>query len=454
MCPERTPGMNALLNLAYLLILLLAVPVLLYRRIVHGKYRDGWTEKLLGRLPVPDGNAPRVWFHAVSVGEVLQLETLVADLQRQRPDLDIVITTTTSTGLAVAKDKFPRCHVCYFPLDFSWAVRYAIARVRPDAVVLVELELWPNFIREVQRRGIPLLLVNGRISEQSFRGYRRLRFLMRPVLNCFRHLAVQSETYAQRLEQLGAPSERITVTGSIKFDGVQTDRDNPRTQELRRALGIGETERVFVAGSTHAPEEEFALDAWRQLHREFPHLRLVLVPRHKERFDEVARLVESRGLPLRRRSETNAEGGPSFDSRLSTLDSPVILLDTLGELSACWGLADVAFVGGSLTPRGGQNMIEPAAYGAAVLFGPNTRNFREVVERLLEGDAARVVRNGDELESQVRELLRNPAAAERLGRNAQRLVLAQQGATRRTLTLITHVLPSLSAHAAHRIPAA
>jgi 3-deoxy-D-manno-octulosonic-acid transferase len=157
---------------------------------------------------------------------------------------------------------------------------------------------------------------------------------------------------------------------------------------------------------------------------------------------------------LRRRSETNAEGGPSFDSRLSTLDSPVILLDTLGELSACWGLADVAFVGGSLTPRGGQNMIEPAAYGAAVLFGPNTRNFREVVERLLEGDAARVVRNGDELESQVRELLRNPAAAERLGRNAQRLVLAQQGATRRTLTLITHVLPSLSAHAAHRIPAA
>jgi len=449
--------MNALLNLAYLLILLLAAPVLLYRRFVHGKYRDGWAEKLLGRLPVPAGHNPRVWFHAVSVGEVLQLETLVADLLLRRPELDVAITTTTSTGLAVAKDKFPCCHVCYFPLDFSWAVRNAVKRIRPDVVVLVELELWPNFIREVHRSGIPLLLVNGRISERSFRGYRKLRFLMRPVLQCFQSLAVQSKSYAERLWQLGTPPERIIVTGSIKFDGVKTDRDNPRTQELRRAFGIGETERVFVAGSTHPPEEKLALDAWRQLHGEFPDLRLVLVPRHKERFEEVAALVESAGLPLLRRSTAKAEGGrrkaeggdnfhhsplTADHSPLTTHQSPVLLLDTLGELSACWGLADVAFVGGSLTPRGGQNMIEPAAYGAAVLFGPNTRNFREVVELLREGNAARIVRRGDELAAAVRELLRDPAAVRELGGNAQRLVLSQQGATQRTVALIAQTLPA------------
>jgi 3-deoxy-D-manno-octulosonic-acid transferase len=453
--------MPSLLSLAYLLILLLAAPVLLYRRIVRGKYRDGWAEKLLGRLPIPVGSNPRVWFHAVSVGEVLQLETLVAELLRQRPGLDVVVTTTTTTGLAVAKDKFARCHVCYFPLDFSWAVRNAVRRIQPDAVVLVELELWPNFIREVHRRGIPLLLVNGRISEKSFRGYRKLRFLMRPVLQCCQSLAVQSETYAERLRQLGAPPERITVTGSIKFDGVQTNRNNSRTRELCQAFGIVETERVFVAGSTHPPEERIALDAWQQLHREFPDLRLVLVPRHKERFEEVAALVESTGFPLLRRSTLKAEGGRrkaesggAFHQPSTINHQPILLLDTLGELGACWGLADVAFVGGSLTPRGGQNMIEPAAYGAAVLFGPNTRNFREVVELLLEGNAARVVRRGDELPAAVRELLRDPAAARQLGGNAQRLVLSQQGATRRTVALIAQALPAETQPAVDRKPAA
>jgi 3-deoxy-D-manno-octulosonic-acid transferase len=517
---EWMPDMPWLLNLAYILILLLAAPVLLYRRIVHGKYRDGWAEKFLGRLPIPAGSHPRVWFHAVSVGEVLQLESLVADLIRQRPELDVVISATTSTGLAVAKDKFPHCHVCYFPLDFSWAVRNAVKRIRPDAVVLVELELWPNFIREVRRRGIPLVLVNGRISEKSFRGYRKLRFLMRPVLECFQNLAVQSGTYADRLRQLGAPPERITVTGSIKFDGVQTQRNNPRTQELRRVLGIGESERVFVAGSTHAPEEEFALNVWQELRSEYPDLRLVLVPRHKERFEDVARLVESRGLSLLRRSAAmrKAEdgnrwsevGGPNricskdaqsippgpvpgtqysvpstqysarrMDSsqhsntpllHLSKIEphpnaltrspphpltpSPILLLDTLGELSACWGLADVAFVGGSLTPRGGQNMIEPAAYGAVVLFGPNTRNFREVVELLLEGNAARMVRGESDLNAAMRDLLRQADVAERLGRNARRLVLAQQGATGRTAAIILPFLPSESITVTHRKPAA
>jgi len=437
--------MSFLLNLTYLLILLLASPVLLYRRFVGGKYRDGWSQKFFGRLPAPAGDGPRVWFHAVSVGEVLQLETVVAEIERRRPDIDVVITTTTSTGLAVAKDKFPRRHVCYFPLDFSWAVRNAVERIRPDAVVLVELELWPNFIRAVRRREIPLLLINGRISETSFRGYRRIRFLMRGILNRFDRLAMQNDSYAERLRNLGAPPERITVTGSLKFDGIQTDRNNPRTRELRDAFGLSDEDTVFIAGSTHAPEEEIALQTWCSLRDEFPQLRLLLVPRHKERFDEVAKQVESHGLPVLRRSEIGGQKS-EVGSRKSAIRNPqsatgnpvpVLLLDTLGELSACWGLADIAFVGGSLTRRGGQNMIEPAGYGAAVLFGPNTGNFRDVVDMLRGGNAAHVVNDPGELTETVRRLLKHSEERQQLGRNAQRVVLTQQGAVLRTVEMIT-----------------
>lgn len=508
--------MPLILNFVYVVVLLLASPILLYRRFVHGKYRDGFTEKFLGRLPFPEETGrPRIWFHAVSVGEVLQLVTVVRELLARRADVDIVITTTTSTGLAVAKEKFPEHHVCYFPLDFTWAVRNAVERIRPDAVVLVELELWPNFVREVHAREIPLLLINGRISEKSFNGYRKLRFLMRSVLAKFDSLAVQNETYADRLRQLGAPPERITVTGSIKFDAIAGERDNPATTELRRAFEIGDDETVFIAGSTHAPEEEIALSVWERLREEFPNLRLILVPRHQERFEEVAALVQSRGLGLVRRSEVRGQqsedkgqrsgvrsdgaaggnGRSGSDTGRSTISvqstqysvqstkykvpntasgalrptsaplvshatnhqSPVTsyqspphpvppcLLDTLGELSACWGLADIAFVGGSLTSRGGQNMIEPAGYGAAVLFGPNTRNFRDVVEMLLDGDAARVVADAEELIEAVRELLADREQRVALGTRARQLVLSQRGATSRTVDIIDAVFDDVPA---------
>lgn len=427
--------MSRLLNLVYLALLVLASPALLYRMLALGKYRDGWGQKLLGRLPRRTGDAPCVWFHAVSVGEVLQLETVVGELLRRRPGLDIVVTTTTVTGMAVARERFPQHLVCYFPLDFSWSVKAALNRIQPDAVVLVELELWPNFICEVHRREIPLVLINGRISEKSFRGYRRIRPLMKRVLSCFDAFAVQNATYADRLRELGAPAERIQTTGSIKFDRVQVDRDNPQTRELRRAFGLKSHETVFLAGSTHAPEESIAIDVWWRLQEEFPHLRLLLVPRHKERFDEVARLAASRGFPVLRRSSGSVQ-------RRTDAKPEVLLLDTLGELSACWGLADVAFVGGSMMKRGGQNMIEPAAYGAAVLFGPNTRNFRDVVEMLLDGDAAMVVNDADELAATLRRILNHRELAANLGRRARELVLSQQGATVRTINEIEARLPA------------
>ncbi|HET6327443.1 MAG TPA: 3-deoxy-D-manno-octulosonic acid transferase [Planctomycetaceae bacterium] len=486
-----------LLNLGYFALLAAVSPILGWRILVRGKYRTGWREKLLGQVTRRSGNRPCLWFHAVSVGEVLQLEPVLKELRSRLPTVEFVISTTTPTGRSVAEAKFSGDTVCYFPLDFSWAVREAISRLRPTAIVLVELELWPNFILHARRRGIPITLINGRLSEHSLRGYRRLRPLVSRLLGSLHAIAVQNATYAQRFVELGAPPERLEVTGSIKFDRVTTDRRNPTTAELRAAFGIAECDRVFVAGSTQETEESAALDTYLALRERFPVLRLILVPRHKERFEDVAQLVESRGLPLRRRShalnesasagrwplapspparlprgergadsgratpstngahtqtlsplspcgrEVGGEGSPS-KNRTSSVGEPVILLDTLGELSACWGLADVAFVGGSLTNRGGQNMIEPAGYGAAVLFGPNTQNFRDVVELLLSAGAARVVRNGEELTAAVSECLAHPDQAQKQGARAQHLVLSQQGATLRT-TQILASLPGLSA---------
>jgi 3-deoxy-D-manno-octulosonic-acid transferase len=258
---------------------------------------------------------------------------------------------------------------------------------------------------------------------------------MARLLGCFEVLAAQNAIYADRLAALGAPLDRLHVTGSIKFDRVTTERGNLPTGKLRQFFGIARSEQVFIAGSTQQPEESLALDAYIAVRKMHPELRLIVVPRHKERFDEVARLIESRGLPLLRRSQTaEIHAAPV---RRAESQPPVLLLDTLGELAACWGLADVAFVGGSLGNRGGQNMIEPAGYGAAILFGPNTQNFRDVVERLLAEEAALVVRDGAELTAALGRCLADPDPARAAGARAQKLVLSQQGATARTAELLT-----------------
>ena len=425
-----------LLNCIYCLLLLAVAPVLFYRRLRFGKYRGGWREKLAGRLVRRHADRRCIWFHAVSVGEVLQLQKVLDETAARFPDAELFVTTTTDTGYEVACSKYPQHTVAYFPLDFTWAVSRALNAIRPDLVVLVELELWPNFIFQCQRRGIPLALINGRIGEKSFRGYSRIKPLIRRMLRSFDVLAVQNETFGQRLASLGAAADRIVVTGNIKFDRVESNRQNARTAELRRTFGIQPHERVFIAGSTQAPEEMYALDAWRSLRGEFPDLRLILVPRHKERFEDVAELVHQRGVPLLRRSQLTVATATASLPPVTTC-VPVLLLDTLGELAACWGLADIAFVGGSLTNRGGQNMLEPAGYGAAVLFGPNTWNFKDITQALLMRNAARVVRGPEELTQAVRELLQQPHIAGRMGKCAREFVAEQQGATAKTVDRIS-----------------
>jgi 3-deoxy-D-manno-octulosonic-acid transferase len=426
-----------LLNVFYLALLLICAPLILWTAFRTGKYRDGYREKLLGLVPRRKGDASCVWIHAVSVGEVNLLAPLLHELRIAHPDWQFVVSTTSRTGYDLARNKYADLTVFYCPLDFSWAVRTAMRRIRPTLLVLAELELWPNLILAAKGQRARVAIVNGRMSDTSFPGYCRIRPLVSRLLAHVDLIAAQNEESAERFRALGAPQDRVHVTGSLKYDGAPTDRNNPRTVALRTLAGLAEDDVVFLAGSTQEAEEQIAVDIYRRLASEHPRLRLVLVPRHPERFDAVAKLLDAANLPWRRRSGLKhiLPAEPGADGR-------VLLVDTIGELGAWWGTATIAFVGGSFGSRGGQNMIEPAAYGVAVSFGPNTRNFRDVVASLLAANAAVVVHDADELESFVRRSLDEPAWAAAFGARAQAFVQTQLGATARTVALLETLVPS------------
>ena len=341
--------MPLLLNAFYLVCLTLLSPWLLLRSIRTGRYRRNSAAKLLGLTQLPSaGDSSVAWFHGVSVGEVHLLRQIVRGFRERHPDWRVVISSTTDTGLAEAKKHFADLTVIPYPFDFSWAVGRTIRAVRPSLIVLAESELWPNFLRAANRAGVPVVVVNGRMSPRSARRFARLAKLARRLL--FDRVAVfamQSETYAANLRSLGVSAASVRVTGSVKYDGVYGEKDNPKTRELGTILGIRPTDLVWVAGSTHDPEERIALSVYASLTKRFPNLKLILVPRAPERFDEVAGLIDANGFTCVRRSRLAAESPGQ--------QTGVILIDTLGELGAAWGLATVGFSGGSLNDkRGGQ----------------------------------------------------------------------------------------------------
>ncbi len=420
--------MRYLLNLVYLVLLVAAFPWLLWQAIRKSKYREGYGAKLLGLVPRRDGDATCLWFHAVSVGEVNLVRPLLEKIRRRHPEWTCVLSTTTMTGMALAEKRYPDLSVFYCPLDFSWAVAAAMRRVRPNVLILAELELWPNLVAAARRAGANVAVVNGRLSENSARGYTRIRPVVRRLLAQIDLLAVQDESYAGRFRQLGAVESTLHVTGSMKYDGAETDRSNEATNRLRNLWGIADDDCVFLAGSTQEPEEALALDAFEQLASTHPELRLILVPRHPDRFESVAEMLDGRGARWQRRTE--------LDCAPIDEEARILLVNVIGELGAWWGTAEIAYVGGSMGPRGGQNMIEPAAYGAAVSFGPNTRNFRDIVTAMLACDAAIVVQDGAEMAAFVRRCLEDSDFRRQLGGRAQRLVQSQLGATARTCSLL------------------
>jgi 3-deoxy-D-manno-octulosonic-acid transferase len=430
-----------LLDLIYLLALVALLPWLVWRSITTGRYRSGLAAKLFGYVHVSNlHKKPVVWFHAVSVGEVNLLGTLVPAFRERHPDWLIVISATTDTGLVEARRLFADLAVIAWPIDFSWAVATALNAVKPSLIVLTESELWPNFLRAAKRRHVPVVVVNARMSPRSFSRLQRIGGLARRWLFAnITRFAVQEQEYADRLRQLGVPLTKLVVTGSVKYDGAMKERNTPKTAMLRRLLhndNQGDhtfhSPIVWLAGSTHAPEESIVLGVFSRLGERFPHLHLVLVPRHPDRFEEVARLVEQSGLSFVRRSR--------IVEPLSEMPA-VILLDTIGELGAAWGLADVGFTGGSLDgKRGGQSMIEPAGYGVPCVFGPHVWNFKDAAKRLVEVGGALMVPDALGLETALAKLIADPELRTRMGMVALELVRRQQGATARTLDVIDKLL--------------
>jgi 3-deoxy-D-manno-octulosonic-acid transferase len=445
--------MSILLNLIYALLLVAVSPWIVWRRVTQGRYRRGWGAKLLGMVEVPSRTKdidqvvihekPVVWFHAVSVGELQVVRPLIETFERERPDVTLVVTTSTDSGYELAKKMYARHCVSFAPLDFTWAVRTAIQRISPSLIVLAELELWPNWISAASAKDIPVVVVNARLSSRSLSGYQRVRWLIQPVLRQLRWVGAQSATYRERFIQLGCDPTRVVETGNTKFDGATGDREDPEVLRRREELNLRPDDVVWLCGSTQSPEEKLCLDAYRRLGPQYPHLKLILVPRHAERFDEVANEVAGTKLPWLRRSEMSvkAKGDGSSDA-WKTEDWKIFLADSVGELRWWWGLADIGFVGGSFGSRGGQNMIEPCAYGVATSFGPNTRNFADVVQLLLEGGAAVQLVEPPSLETWVRQMVEHPSERQEITAKARQVTSEHRGAIDRTWKALSVLLPA------------
>ena len=371
---------------------------------------------------------PSAWVHAVSVGETMAAVPLVEGLRRLCPELPVTITTVTETGAAIARDRLAGAATHrYFPLDLPRPVERVIDAFQPRFLVVLETELWPNLFRALARRDIPVVVVNGRISDRSFRRYQWLGGLMRRLLDPISALAMQSAEDARRIIALGASPERVFVTGNLK---TELAADPPGAIAMwQRLLGLHGGRPLWIAGSTHRGEEEAVLDAHARARTQVGDLDLLVAPRHPERVPEVERVIAGRGLASVRRSALRGQRD----------GDAVIVLDTVGELAQLYALADVVFVGGSLVPIGGHNMLEPALRRKPVLFGPHTSNFRDAADALLEARAGLLVRDGPELGDAVADLLADPARCARMGAAGQAAVAARQGAVGETLDVISRV---------------
>ncbi len=375
--------MYSLYSLLFFLALICSTPWWLLQMWRHGKYRSGWSERL-GIVPdrlLRHAAKETIWMHAVSVGEVLAMTHVIERLKAELPGWRIVVSTTTDTGQRLARQRYGEDNVFYLPLDLPFAVRPYFQALRPKLLVLAESEFWPNLLRWARLSGPAVAVVNARVSDRSLPGYLRFRRLLRRMMQNVNLFLAQSEEDARRLVQIGAPAERVQVSGNLKFE-VKAVANSTIAGALTEALRRQEIGPVLVAGSTLEGEETVLLECFEQIRSHYPNAMLVLAPRHPERFDSVAAMLESSGMPLQRRSRWD---------RRQRLIPGVFLLDTIGEFAALYDSADLAFVGGSLVPRGGHNVVEAAQFGRAILVGPHTENFRDIVEIFRRADALRVV---------------------------------------------------------------
>jgi len=427
--------------LAYSLLLslglLVLLPLFLFKALAHGKYIAGFRQRL-GSVPAVSGK-PVIWLHCVSVGETQAARPLAARLKQQFPHHALVVSTITLTGQNLARNVFRTQaeSVFYFPFDWRWSVRRALKAINPVAVLIMETELWPNFLRECKAREIPVALVNGRISRQSYGRYALIKFFLRRVLASLSIAVMQSEADAERLQHLGMPNEKLFTAGNLKFDADAGSDLTDTTTEIAQRFGLHSDVPLVLAASTHDPEEKIILESFKQL-RTKQEVRLMIAPRHPERFNEVASLIQNSGLSWTRRMNLPEP---------SDSDAAVILLDTIGELPATYSQAAVVFVGGSIVDRGGHNVLEPAAAGTAVVTGAYTHNFHAIVNLMAEAGALVQLPPVQgtsmaipQIAKAFAELLASPEARAELGRRAKKLVSENQGAADRTVELIAPLL--------------
>jgi len=426
-------GYNTLMALGAIFL----VPYYALKITLTGKYRKSVTRKM-GFVP-PDlidsmKGRPRIWVHAVSVGEVTAAAPIVASLRAALPEACIVLSTSTETGQEMARGLIPEATaLMYYPLDIPVVVRKVIGLVRPDIFVITETELWPNFIRECDHLGIRVVMVNGRISPRSFGRYSQTRPFWETVLRGVEKIGVISEVDAERIRAMGAAPEKVHVLGNAKYDGLASRVNPALREEIAHAVGAEESSRYLVAGSTHEGEEEVILAVYQKLLPDHPDLRLIVVPRHIERGEAVLALARQKGFEdTLRITEIRAGRQPSGER--------VVIIDVIGELFKVYGLATVVFCGGSLVPKGGQNILEAAAWGKVVLYGPSMDDFLDEKAMLEEAGAGITVRNGEELYEQIHWLLRNPEAIEERGSRGRLRVMANRGASRRYTDLIIETL--------------
>ncbi|MBM4284745.1 MAG: 3-deoxy-D-manno-octulosonic acid transferase [Deltaproteobacteria bacterium] len=380
--------------------------------------------------PAPPPGRPRIWLHGVSVGEILSAVALVREVRALLPGAALTLSTGTETGQAVARRHFaPGCQVCYFPLDLPWAVQGYLGRLRPDIFIALESEIWPGFLTAAHRRGVRLALLNARLSDRTLRRYLKYGRYLLHIFKYFELITVPSATDRERLLSLGIPPALLHVTGNLKVDGLLARQEQARADlpELRRVLGLN-SQPVLAAASTHAGEEEVVLEAYQKLLTPSPTLLLLLAPRHPERAPEVARLLDARGLAWQSWQILNKGEEPRR--------APVVLVDTVGDLFGLYGVADLAFVGGSLAPHGGQNLLEPAAWGLAPLYGPHLHNFRWAQNILESARAGFLIDDAAGLARALRRFLDHPDERAAAGRRAREALLPHQGAARRQAELI------------------
>ena len=423
--------MYLLYNLLFFVALIVSMPWWLLQMWRHGKYRIGWRERL-GFVPerlLNNHSENTIWVHAVSVGEVLAISRVIKELKAQLPGWRIVVSTTTDTGQRLAQQRFGADDVFYLPLDLSFAVRAYFRALRPQMLVLAESEFWPNLLRWARRSGAAVAVVNARVSDRSLPGHLRFRSLLERVMQNVDLVLAQSDEDARRLVQIGVPEQRVQVSGNLKFEIIPpSDSDiAERFDEAAQRADIGP---VIVAGSTLDAEEEELLQMFEQVVAQYPNALLVIAPRHPERFDAVALLLQWSGARVQRRSQWDGE---------TLTPGSIFLLDTIGELASLYGFADLAFVGGSLVPRGGHNVLEAAQFAKPILVGPSTENFRDIVEVFRRTDALRVV-TPETLATTVLRLLEDDDEREGVGRRALEVMRSQLGATEKTVQALVGLL--------------